>query len=79
MRDFNCGKYSKMMQINTMTNRNDHTNANSTVNAFSSDAEKMQLQEMTQEFLSNQEVQKRIRNMIGARGVRFNINIDELR
>jgi len=59
-----------MEQINTMSQ------VKST--AFSSDVEKAQLTELAQEYLNSQEVNKKIRNLIG-RGTRFNVNMDELR
>jgi DNA replicative helicase MCM subunit Mcm2 (Cdc46/Mcm family) len=45
---------------------------------ISSDAEKLQLQEMVQDFLNNQENNKRIKNIIGRQN-RLNVNMDELR
>ena len=59
-----------MMQINTSTNEGE---------AFSSDVEKMQLQEMVQDYLNNQQVTKDIRNIVHTKGKRFNINLDNLR
>jgi len=43
-----------------------------------SDAEKLQMQEMVQDFLNHQESQKKIRGMLG-RSNRLNVNMDELR
>jgi hypothetical protein len=40
--------------------------------------EKIQMQEMVQDYLNNQETNKRVRNIIG-RQTRFNVNMDELR
>jgi DNA replicative helicase MCM subunit Mcm2 (Cdc46/Mcm family) len=45
---------------------------------ISSDVEKLQMQEMVQDFLNHQESQKKIRGMIG-RSNRLNVNMDELR
>ena len=44
----------------------------------SSDIEKLQLQEMVQDFLNHQESQKKIRGIIGRQN-RLNVNMDELR
>jgi protein involved in ribonucleotide reduction len=59
------------MQINTMAQ-------NQTGASISADAEKLQLQEMVQDFLNNQENNKRIKSIIGRQN-RFNVNMDELR
>lgn len=45
---------------------------------ISADAEKLQMQEMVQDYLNNQESQKRIKNIIGKQN-RFNVNMDDLR
>lgn len=44
------------MQINTMTNAG---------GLMSADAEKLQMQEMVQDYLNNQDSQKRIKGIIG--------------
>jgi hypothetical protein len=46
--------------------------------AFNSDMDKIQLQELAQEFMNTQDVNKRVRSMIGKQ-TRFNVNMDDLR
>ncbi len=46
--------------------------------ALSNDAERLQMQEMVQDFLNHQESQKKIRGIIG-KSNRLTINMDELR
>lgn len=46
--------------------------------AFSSDADISHLQDLTQEFLHQDEISKRVKGMVG-KATRFNVNIDELR
>jgi hypothetical protein len=53
-------------------------NTSSAPQGVSSDVEKMQIQEMVQDYLNHQDSQKKIRNMIG-RNNRLNVNMDELR
>jgi hypothetical protein len=60
--------------INTSTN----AAVSSSGGLISSDAEKLQLQEMVQDFLNHQESQKKIRGIIG-RSNRLTVNMDELR
>lgn len=45
---------------------------------MTSEGDKLQLQEMVQDFLNHQESQKKIRGLLG-RGNRLNVNMDELR
>lgn len=45
---------------------------------ISSDALKLQMQEMVQDYLNHQEIQKRVRGIIG-KSNRFNVNMDDLR
>ena len=54
-----------------MTQNNSASNGNA-------DQEKLRFQESAQEFLNGNEVNKRIRGIIGRQN-RFNINMDELR
>ena len=53
-------------------------NTSSAPQMVSSDVEKMQMQEMVQDYLNHQDSQKKIRGMIG-RNNRLNVNMDELR
>jgi DNA replication licensing factor MCM3 len=53
-------------------------NTSSAPQLMHSDAEKLQMQEMVQDFLNHQESQKKIRGMLG-RSNRLNVNMDELR
>ena len=53
-------------------------NTSSTPNLMHSDAEKLQMQEMVQDYLNHQESQKKIRGILG-RSNRLNVNMDELR
>jgi hypothetical protein len=46
--------------------------------AFNSDMDKIQLQELAQEFMNTTDVNKRVRSMIGKQ-TRFNVNMDDLR
>ena len=58
-----------------------NTTSASTINnggLISNDAEKLQLQEMVQDFLNHQESQKKIRSILGRQN-RLNVNMDELR
>ena len=58
-----------MMQINTSAGG---------AGMISGDAEKLQLQEMVQDYLNHQDSQRKIRGLIG-RGNRLTVNMDELR
>jgi protein involved in ribonucleotide reduction len=58
------------MQINTMTQGG--------APGAASDADRLQMQEMVQDFLNHQESQKKIRGIIGKTN-RLTINMDELR
>ena len=64
-----------MMQIDTSTNHNN----NNTQQHINSDAEKLYLQELVQEYLNQEEIIKRIKSLMGRGGSRQNINMDELR
>lgn len=59
-----------MMQIDTSTNQGE---------AFNSDVEKLQYQEMVQDYLNHQQTTKDIKNMLTTKGKRLNVNIDNLR
>ncbi len=55
-----------------------NTSSNPVGGLIQSDAEKLQLQEMIQDFLNHQESQKKIRALLG-KGNRLTVNMDELR
>ena len=59
-----------MMQIDTSTNQGE---------VFNSDVEKLQYQEMVQDYLNHQSTTKDIKNMMTTKGKRLTINIDNLR
>jgi DNA replication licensing factor MCM3 len=54
----------------------------SQVPTVSKDVEKLQLQEMVQDYMNQAEINKRMRNMLNSnnsKNIRFNVNMDELR
>ena len=61
-----------MMQINTSSNRAEGEPQNP-------DVEKLQLQQMIQDYLSNPQINKDLRNMVHTKARRFNVNLDTLR
>jgi hypothetical protein len=75
-----------MEQIDTTTRSYTQTstqmNVLSQAPTVSKDVEKLQLQEMVQDYMNQAEINKRMRNMLNSnnsKNIRFNVNMDELR